>query len=83
MSALIPHATPRRGSATAVHVDLGGNPKELGRQVVEAMRRFGRPPQTAAPTARVPWRHAALFREPVYTDGQPYDDDSEDDGSKW
>ncbi len=79
MSALIPHATPRRRSALTELVDLGGDPKELGRQVVEALRRSGRPPQTAEPKPRVPWRHAALFREPVYTDGQPYDDDPEDD----
>jgi hypothetical protein len=78
MSALIPHATLRRRSATAVRVDLGGDPKELGRQVVEALRRSGQG-VTDAPKPRVPWRHAALFREPVYTDGQPYDDDPDDD----
>lgn len=79
MSALIPHATPRRRSAPAVHVDVAGSPTELGRQVVEALRRSRRPPQTAPPTARVPWRHAALFQEPVYADGQPYDDDPDDE----
>jgi hypothetical protein len=46
---------------------------------VRAVRRPG-----PAPRPPVAYEHRILFREPVYTDGQPYDDDPEDDdGSKW
>lgn len=39
-------------------------------------------PAPSRPRPPVAFDHAALFREPVYADGQPYgsDDDLEDDG---
>jgi hypothetical protein len=37
-----------------------------------------------APVQRIPYTHAALFREAAYEDGQPYasHDDLEDDGAE-
>jgi hypothetical protein len=52
--------------ATTIEVSAKGT--------VRAVRRPG-------PTPRPPvaYEHGRLFREPVYADGQPYDDDPEDD----
>ncbi|CAL9668618.1 hypothetical protein SUDANB145_07295 (plasmid) [Streptomyces sp. enrichment culture] len=54
--------------------------------------RLTRPTTQARPTPRprprrsaVPYEHQVLFREPVYTDGQPYaaqDDDLEDENGQ-
>lgn len=51
--------------ATTIEVSAQGT--------VRAVRRPG-----PAPRPRVAYRHAELFREPVYADGQPYDDDPDD-----
>lgn len=46
---------------------------------VRAVRRPG-----PAPRPPVAYEHRVLFREPVYADGQPYDDDPEDgEDGKW
>ncbi|MFD7995562.1 hypothetical protein [Streptomyces mexicanus] len=40
------------------------------------------PPKSSYPRPQLVHDHARLFREPVYTDGQPYDleaDDEDDD----
>jgi hypothetical protein len=57
--------------ATTIEVSAQGK--------VRAVRRPG-----PAPRPLVAYEHRVLFREPVYADGQPYDDDPEggEDG-KW
>jgi hypothetical protein len=72
--------------ATTVEVWATADPKEIGadigRTVRSVLRRVRQAePQLPVPQRPVPYRHSALFREPVYTDGQPYDvdDDLEDD----
>lgn len=72
--------------ATTVEVRAAVDPKEIGADVDRTVRRILRrvrqaEPQLPVPQRPVPYQHSALFREPVYTDGQPYgsDDDLEDD----
>lgn len=71
---------------TTVEVRATGDPKEIGADIDRTVRRILRhvrqaEPQLPVPQRPVPYRHSTLFREPVYTDGQPYDcdDDLEDD----
>jgi hypothetical protein len=57
----------------------------IAAQVGHAIRRFGKPRQEY-PKPTVSYEHHQLFREPVYTDGQPYkgdEDDDPDDGEGW
>lgn len=56
---------------------------EVTAQIAQRFGPSAKQAPAVAPTAvsrpRVPWRHNALFREPAYTDGQPYADDEDPD----
>jgi len=71
-------------TTTTLHVAIGPDAvQQIGGQVARAIRRYGIPTTVRQPApAAVPFRHADLFREPVYADGQPYaeDQDLADDG---
>jgi len=70
----------------ATTVQVAVDPKQVGADIDQTVRRILRrvrqvEPQLPVPQRPVPYRHNALFREPVYTDGQPYaeDEDLEDE----
>lgn len=72
---------------TTVEVRAAGEPKHIGADIDRTVRGILRrvrqaEPQLPVPQRPVPYRHSALFREPVYADGQPYaeDEDLEGDG---
>ena len=50
------------------HITLTTPTPEAAQSAARALR------QPATQRPRVPWQHHALFREPAYTDGQPYAD---------
>ena len=56
--------------------------RQTGMQAARMIRNAVRQAtQTREPRPPVPWQHHVLFREPAYTDGQPYaTGDLEDDG---
>ena len=68
--------------AITVEVRAAGDPKELGADIDRTVRGVLRrvrqaEPQLPVPQRPVPYRHSVLFREPVYTDGQPYNADGQ------
>jgi hypothetical protein len=60
---------------TTVTIQTDLDPAEVGKQVAR-LRRVRLAP---AERPQVPYEHHRLFREPVYTDGQIYARDEDDD----
>jgi hypothetical protein len=63
-------------TATTITIHTTASAAKVDAQVARMVRRPGRPP---AHPPKQPWEHARLFREPVYTDGQPYARDEDHD----
>jgi hypothetical protein len=56
-------------TATTITIHTTASAAQVDAQAARMVRRAGLPP---ARPPQQPWEHAKLFREPIYTDGQPY-----------